>query len=206
MALSRQNITKPTRRASAKTAGTFGRDVGPQMIIKLSKAKNASKPDTLTCMRDDATHTWWPLAPHFAEHDLLHYAVETTLGLEQAFYGLIAGGRDISDFGTRDGQKDFYPPDAIRAEFIVGLLQSQMSDSILAEDAACLDAINLTAEKMPAVPSLQLSEEELIAIRARMEELVWQWRNLEAGESIELPFDLSKGSRSILPAQSPRYP
>lgn len=36
----------------------------------------------------------------FPPHDLTHYTVETTFGYRHGFFGLIAGGWDISDFGA----------------------------------------------------------------------------------------------------------
>jgi hypothetical protein len=139
-------------------------------------------------VRDDGSTTWWPLPPHFAEHDLLHYAVETTLGLNHAFFGLLAGGRDIADFGTRDGQKDFYPPEAIRAEFIVGVIQSLMQDNIFPGNDATFGALEVTAEKNPNLPPLNVTGTDLDGIRAMMSDLTHKWRKLPAGEAMELPF------------------
>ncbi len=158
------------------------------MIIRLTKAKNPTKSDTLSCVRDDGSTTWWLLSPHFAEHDLLHYAVETTLGLSRAFFGLLAGGRDIADFGTRDGQKDFYPPDAIRAEFIVGLLQTSMRDGTFASNDELFAIFNLTAAKTENLPPLNVTAEQLGSIRARADELNQRWSELSPGETMELRF------------------
>ena len=49
------------------------------MVIRLTKGKG-EKPGTLTCVRDDGTTTWQKSSEYFARHDLMHYAVETTLG------------------------------------------------------------------------------------------------------------------------------
>ena len=158
------------------------------MIIRLTKAKKQSKQDTLACLRDDGSRTWWPLASHFAEHDLLHYAVETTLGLEEAFFGLIAAGRDIQDFGTRDGQKDFYPQEAIRAEFIVALLQSQLRADTFSDNNKLLTLFELTAEKTPNLPPLNVTTSHLNSIRATMADLKQRWESLLLGYFMELEF------------------
>jgi hypothetical protein len=50
---------------------------------------------------------------------MLHYVVETTLGFREAFFGLIAQGRDIASFGTRDGKKDTYTQEEGDAELLV---------------------------------------------------------------------------------------
>ena len=92
------------------------------MIIRFTKGDG--KPDVMTCVRDDGSVTWSPVGASVgAHHDLRHYAVETTLGYTQAFFGLLASGRDIQSFGTKDGVKDHYPEEAMWAEWIVGVLQ-----------------------------------------------------------------------------------
>ena len=66
------------------------------MIIRLSKGNN--KQDTLTCVRTDGSTTWTHLHPNMFQHDLMHYAVESILGLQNSFFGQVANGIDISDF------------------------------------------------------------------------------------------------------------
>src|SRR5215212_3397120 len=92
------------------------------MIIRLAKGKNG-KPPTLTCVRDDGSSTWQRSTDYFAHHDLIHYAVETTLGYREAFLGLVAAGKDLDAFGTRNGVKDVYTLQEGWAEALVGLLQ-----------------------------------------------------------------------------------
>ena len=79
------------------------------MVIRFKKGKNRSKhkPDTLTCIRDDGSVTWTYLHHEFALQDLAHYVVETTLGLENAFLGLIAKGYDIPDFNQPKAERPF---------------------------------------------------------------------------------------------------
>jgi hypothetical protein len=54
--------------------------------------------------RADGTATWErkeePNAWFFVAHDLTHFAVETILGYRRGFYGLVAEGWALSDFGT----------------------------------------------------------------------------------------------------------
>jgi hypothetical protein len=53
---------------------------------------------SLTAVRPNGSRTWSRLHPFFPAHDLLHYAVETTLGFHEAFFGLLAAGWAIDDF------------------------------------------------------------------------------------------------------------
>ena len=73
----------------------------------------------LKCIRADGTTTWQKQserhAAFFSLHDLTHFAVETTLGLKRAFFGLIAEGWDIEDT-TGKGARGPLPAEAIEVE------------------------------------------------------------------------------------------
>src|SRR4030095_7920419 len=62
--------------------------------------KNTDGTAALSCTRANGTVTWQrqlgAQGMFFPRHDLTHYAVETVLGFQSAFYGLIADGWDIS--------------------------------------------------------------------------------------------------------------
>ena len=63
--------------------------------------KQADGRSALTLERADGTRTWQRQDRHaafFAAHDLTHLAVETTLGLREAFLGRVAQGWDFDDF------------------------------------------------------------------------------------------------------------
>lgn len=156
------------------------------MTIRFTKGNH--KPHTLTCVRDDGSSTWWPLPEHFLQHDMLHYIVETTLGFQNAFYGLIAEGRDITEFGTRQGRKDVYPDEAVAVEFIVGLLQVEMRGPAPPDNDSFFAMLALTCEKQN-LPFLQsLTPEQLDAIRAASHAWSEQWEKLPVGKSMEVPF------------------
>jgi hypothetical protein len=91
------------------------------LIIRIKKKTDGSA--ALSCIRRDGTTTWQrqegQLGRFFPLHDLTHYAVETVLGFHQAFYGLLAAGWDISDFGTI-ASRGKIPDEAGLAESVVG--------------------------------------------------------------------------------------
>ena len=92
------------------------------MRIRFKKGNNH---DTLTCLREDGTSTWATARPGRLEHDLVHYAVETTLGYDRAFYGAIARGRALqalSAFDAQVGRKRRPTRQAHHAEHLVSLL------------------------------------------------------------------------------------
>ena len=158
------------------------------MIIRFTKAKNESKPDVLRCVRDDGSSTWWSLSPHFVQHDMLHYVVETTLGLKEALFGLIAAGRDIDSFGTRDGQNDTYTREEGEAELIVGLLQVEMRSNATPDNSELFQMIDLTCKSKSWPVPEHITAEQLDSIRVKMRDLSEQWRSLPAGESIAVVF------------------
>jgi hypothetical protein len=73
-----------------------GRYVSRRMVIQLKKGRDG--PATLACVRADGSRTWGKEHPFFPLHDLTHCAVESVLGFDQAFFGLIATGWNIDDF------------------------------------------------------------------------------------------------------------
>src|SRR3954454_18258245 len=93
---------------------------GQPIVIRIKKARDGRT--ALSCTRADGTTTWQRQqggqAAFFPRHDLTHYAVETTLGLREAFFGLVASGWDMSDFGS-PWPRGALPPQANVAELIV---------------------------------------------------------------------------------------
>ena len=157
------------------------------MTIRFTKGQN--KPDTLTCRRDDGSCTWTALNLP-AAHDLGHYALETTLGCRHAFFGLLAQGWDIQDFGRPDpktGRKPTIPPEAIQAEALAGLLDMERR-------SAHPPAYGIFTEMLASacaglgVPAPALDAAQLAAIRACHAALLRRWAETAEGMSLELDF------------------
>ena len=93
------------------------------MKVCLKKAKDGRP--TVSFVRADGSSTSGRLgAGDFGPvHDLTHYAVETTLGLRQGFYGLLAAGWNIPDFEVK-GTGARLPDEAIVAECLIGQLSN----------------------------------------------------------------------------------
>ncbi len=92
-----------------------------RIVIRIKKGTDGRT--ALSCTRPDGTTTWQRQhggqAAFFPKHDLTHYAVETTLGLRQGFYGLVSAGWDFSDFGS-PWPRGKLPPEASVSEATVG--------------------------------------------------------------------------------------
>lgn len=146
----------------------------------------------ITCVRDDGSQTYSKSrhGEFFATHDLLHYAVETTLGERQAFFGLIEAGWSIDAFNM-PGAAGKLPAAAIFVEHVVNLMMQEIAfDSprsakeLNSEVSGAMGAVR----RPVAAPTRLLTDAELTAIRARFAELLGQFRSLPPGGQLELAF------------------
>lgn len=150
------------------------------MLIEI--VKRADGVGVLRCTRDDGTVAWQKQERHgqfFALHDITHYVVETTLGLREAFFGLINKGWEIDDT-TGKGSRGPLPPDAGVAEYIVGLLDAERASG----------ATWTLEDFQQAIPAgiPKPSTEAIVAIRQRRAELFEQWASVPVGQVLELRF------------------
>ena len=156
-----------------------------QMIIRFKKGKHQwkHKPDTLTCVRDDGTVTWTHLHSGFVHHDFAHYVVETTLGFENAFFGLVAKGYDIPDFSEPKATRLFeIPREAMNTEPIVSLLQAEVLDGGTDREGVFRDH--------DASLSVSVTDAQLELMRQKMRELLERWHSLQPGASMTLHFKI----------------
>ncbi len=153
----------------------------PELLVRIKKKSDGDA--VLSCVRADGSVTWQRQKGHlgrfFPLHDLTHYAVETVLRHRRGFYGLVADGWDLNDFGA-PWPNGPLPADLDPSEAIVGLLDAERAQGVRLDTAelAAMQARGPTA-----------TDEELDAVRARRDELFALWRALPPGETLELPFD-----------------
>lgn len=158
------------------------------MLIRFARPKGTP---VLTCVRDDGSVTWSKSAHggFFGPHDLMHYAVETTLGMRRAFFGLVAEGWDVVTFEER-GAAARLPAEALYAEQIVNLLLQETVEGgrrAATEFNSTLAAAVAGARKaLPAPP--MVTELQLSQIRDRFDELARRYRTLGEEESLEVSF------------------
>jgi hypothetical protein len=99
------------------------------MNIIAEKKSKSDKYDVLRCVRADGTQTTTSMPRQgVLPHDLIHYVVETTLGYEYGFLGLIARGAEIgfAMAQTHDLHNAALADQAIHAEALVESLQAQI--------------------------------------------------------------------------------
>jgi len=157
------------------------------MLIRFSRPKGTP---VLTCVRDDGTMTWSKSAHggFFGPHDLMHYAVETTLGMRRAFFGLIAEGWEVTTFAELGAAR--LPAEALHAEQIVNLLLQEASEAEArsAEEFNATLAAAIAAARKPQPAVTMLTELQLRRIRERFAELSARYRSLGEGASLEVQF------------------
>jgi hypothetical protein len=163
----------------------------PDLTIRIKKKTDGSA--ALSCTRADGTVTWQrqdgQLGRFFPLHDLTHYCVETVLGFDRAFYGLLAEGWDISDFGKPENKAQVLG-EAQLAEVIVGMFDLERAtgergdaDDLATKITSYFDSRNLPR---PGIVITQSQIEEVRALRSRLSE---RWRALPAGEAMEVEFN-----------------
>ena len=162
------------------------------LLVRIKKKADGSA--ALSCVRPDGSVTWQrhegAQGRFFPIHDLTHYAVETVLEHRRGFYGLVADGWDLTDFGA-PWPKGRLPKDLDPSELIVGFLDVERANGV--EWTA--DEFNKHAASYYAQHGLsggcRVTGEELERIHALLPELVARWHSLPTGETLELLFERS---------------
>lgn len=160
------------------------------MIIVLKKM--ISKPSVLSITRSDGTTTWSKLHHGLETHDLAHYAVESTLQFNNAFYGLINKGFTVADFELpkdqrpKEAQPQHLHENAIVTEHLVNLLEVELMNSGLNTNFLN-DLSEILKKNTLSFPKL-LNSESLNQIRTTYHNLVNQWSNLAEGQELRIDF------------------
>jgi hypothetical protein len=148
-------------------------------VLNIEISKHPDSSTVLRCTRQDGSITWQHQtrhAAHFVLHDLTHYAVETSLGYKNGFFGLLTEGWDIDDT-TGKGTRGILPPEALEVEKLVGLFDSERASGT----SWTLDEFNQFAPR-------PLSEADIQNVRKLRAELFGVWFNLPPGEKLQLTF------------------
>ncbi|MBI4474764.1 MAG: hypothetical protein HY646_18980 [Acidobacteria bacterium] len=154
------------------------------MRVQFMKKSDGSV--VLRCHRSDGSTTWQRHEKNgvfFSFHDITHFAVETTLGFRQGFYGLLADGWDIAETDGK-GPRGKLPAEGILVEHIVGLFDRERAPLTAAEFNEQLRS--MTVDLNTPVPSF--TEAQLAAARKRIQELHCEWAALAPGSVFELSF------------------
>ncbi len=110
-------------------------------------------------------------------HDMVHYAVESTL----AKRGFLTRVRE----GERADMRMRGEAESDGVERLVEVIQGEAGSGGASDAAAMLDLSRVTCDAR-ACPMLDIDPDDIEAIRARMAELTTQWGALAAGQSLNL--------------------
>jgi hypothetical protein len=162
----------------------------PALLIRIKKKTDGAA--ALSCLRPDGSVTWQRqdgrLGRFFPIHDLTHYAVETVLGHRRGFYGLVAQGWDLTDFGA-PWPKGRLPADLDPSELIVGFLDLERAGGVRWSAADFNEKAALYYRQHRVPGDCRITEDELLRIRATLGTLVERWHALPPGETLELSFE-----------------
>ena len=161
-----------------------------RLTIRIKKQSDGSA--ALSCTRPDGTVTWQrqqgAQGRFFPLHDLTHYAVETVLQHRRGFYGLVADGWDLTDFGA-PWPRGPIPDDMDPSELIVGFLDTERASGTRWAAADFNDKVTIFyRDRLPGASPPSLTDDELTRIRQRRAELFARWDAVPAGEALELAF------------------
>lgn len=160
------------------------------MVIQLKKGRDG--PSTLACVRADGSRTWGKEHPFFPLHDLTHCAVESVLGFDQAFFGLIAAGWSIDDF-AKPGASTKLPPQALLAEHLVGVLDRERALAQPLTAAEVNEAVVASLSPADRARFEPLTEAQLASVRALRQALESRWSALAPGTTLEIEFPAPGG-------------
>jgi hypothetical protein len=166
--------------------------MAPDKLLLIRIKKGTDGRTTLSCVRPDGTSTWQRQeggqAAFFPRHDLTHAAVESVLGFRNGFYGLVAQGWDLSDFGT-PWPRGHLPAEANLSERAVAFFDRERASGVIGEvDELNQDLIAYCAEN--GLTARSYDEEDLSLVRQKRGELFSKWDAVAPGETFEVEFRL----------------
>lgn len=155
------------------------------MHIELKKGKDG-RPN-LACVRADGSRTWAKMHPFFPVHDITHCAVESAFGFTEAFFGLVASGRDLDDF-QQGGTAAWLPDEAMWAECMVGLFDMERGSGTILGAPAFNAALADVLRGGGTPPFRAVTDDELAQVRALRGALTARWNDTAPGETLTIPF------------------
>ncbi len=148
----------------------------------------------LSCTRADGSVIWQRQSGSrglvFPVHDLTHFAVETVLGYEHGFYGLLAAGWEFGDFAA-PWPRGPIPAEAREVELLVGLFEVERRMGGGWTAAQLLEQAKLyAASQRPgrAVTVRELTDDDVDRVHIALHDLLERWSATKPGETLELSF------------------
>ena len=168
--------------------------------MELLFIKQLGKPVSFKCIRADKSSTYMLIFHTFnLERKLIHYALETVLGFNQAYYGLLEKGHSLKDFEVPSFDRPMHlkegnlPEEAIQSEILSSLFHIELNEETTID--GFIDVAKITFEarniKFP-----DLAEDQINKIREKIHSLLEEWNLLGAGNVLSLHFQLVKNNKA----------
>jgi len=154
-----------------------------QIIFK----KRTNKNHIITYKRPSTSDFWMEADEFLVLHDLSHYAIETTLGYKDAFWGLTRSGIDPTVFLDKEKRdKLFIKDEAWYAECLANLFLMELTQGEFEDiNAVIADSLKQTN---PGIRIPVFGKEEIEKIRSTYKKLVAKWKGLKNDEEMILAF------------------
>lgn len=145
--------------------------------VEIRFTKCGGKYDEMRVTRDGASETIACPKQRIIPHDMVHFAVESTLH-KRGFLARVAEGESASFQMAAEPESD-------GVERLVEVIQGDAWSGSAASPEEILDLYQVTCIARQCKP-LAVRAGDIAAIRLRIEELDAQWRMLRVGQSISL--------------------
>lgn len=155
------------------------------MLLRITK--NLDKLHVISYQRDNGTVTWMKADDFFVSHDLSHYCIEKNLQYTNAFMGMLNSGMEIKDFEDRTKRNQLVlSKEALYAENMANLFLMEIAQGNFEDFNETIKDSFKTGDKEFSAPVL--SNEQIISIRQSLRSLLKKWKELPAGETMQLEF------------------
>lgn len=146
-------------------------------MMEITFTKGAGKFDRMTVQRDGHSESIQCPKQRIIPHDMVHYAVESTL-LARGFLGRVRDGERVDFRMTPEAESD-------GVERLVEVFQGDAWSGSGSTPEEMLDLYQVTC-RARACPPLPLDAAAIEAVRARIIELDREWQALAVGGSLTL--------------------
>jgi hypothetical protein len=149
------------------------------LLTKISDQRHA-----LELIRSDGSRESVELVTREALfHDLLHYAVESSLPTQGGFWGTLASGRSMADLNDRTGESVKENADTLYAvEGMVGMMSGVVAMPVDEAFAKLRWFSESQGQKLPD----WCTERFVAEVSERMRRLQGQWKATPYGDSMEI--------------------
>jgi hypothetical protein len=161
------------------------------LLVRIKKGTDGRT--TLSCVRPDGTTTWQRQegghAAFFPRHDLTHVAVESILCFRKGFYGLVADGWDLSDFGN-PWPRGRLPIEANLSERAVAFFDRERGSGVIGDAEELNQHLREYCTENGLDRATAYTEDDLVRVRQKRGELFSKWDAVRPGETFEVEFRL----------------